>query len=112
MRCAIIEAETREEVMREMEDRMRNMEVMYSRRLMTEVSYLLFDILKLIMLQLEQNELKTDAKIDMLHQAGFFGSPEEPLRLNNGSEALKLDIGMTMVGAYLAIGSSADISGF
>lgn len=81
MRCAIIEAETREEVMREMEDRMRNMEVMYSRRLMTE---------------LEQNELKTDAKIDMLHQAGFFGSPEEPLRLNNGSEALKLDIGMTM----------------
>jgi acetyl-CoA carboxylase carboxyltransferase component len=38
MRCAIIEAETREEVMREMEERMRNMEVMYSRRLMTEVS--------------------------------------------------------------------------
>jgi hypothetical protein len=38
MRCAIIEAETREEVMREMEERMRNMEGMYSRRLMTEVS--------------------------------------------------------------------------
>jgi hypothetical protein len=38
MRCAIIEAETREEVMREMEERMRSMEVMYSRRLMTEVS--------------------------------------------------------------------------
>ena len=38
MRCAIIEADTREEVMREMEDRMRAMEQMYSRRLMNEVS--------------------------------------------------------------------------
>jgi hypothetical protein len=37
MRCAIIEAETREEVMREMEERMRNMEKMYTRRLMNEV---------------------------------------------------------------------------
>jgi len=37
MRCAIIEAETREEVMREMEERMRSMEAMHSRRLMTEV---------------------------------------------------------------------------
>ena len=38
MRCAIIEADTREEVMREMEARMRAMEQMYSRRLMNEVS--------------------------------------------------------------------------
>ncbi|KAG6891054.1 hypothetical protein C0995_014143 [Termitomyces sp. Mi166 len=60
MRCAIIEAETREEVMREMEERMRSMEEMYSRRLMKE---------------LEQNELKTDAKIDMLHRSGLFASP-------------------------------------
>lgn len=37
MRCAIIEAETREEVMREMEERMRSMERMYSKRLMDEV---------------------------------------------------------------------------
>jgi len=37
MRCALIEAETREEVMREMEERMRIMEAMYSRRLMNEV---------------------------------------------------------------------------
>lgn len=37
MRCALIEAETREEVMREMEERMRVMEAMYSRRLMNEV---------------------------------------------------------------------------
>ena len=37
MRCAIIEAETREEVMKEMEERMRSVERMYSRRLMNEV---------------------------------------------------------------------------
>ncbi|EKM83490.1 hypothetical protein AGABI1DRAFT_50654 [Agaricus bisporus var. burnettii JB137-S8] len=60
MRCAIIEAETREEVMLEMEERMRTMEEKYSRRLMSE---------------LEQNEIKTDAKIDLLHKAGLFGSP-------------------------------------
>ncbi|KAG5728561.1 Kinesin-like protein KIF20B [Termitomyces sp. T112] len=60
MQRAIIEAETREEVMREMEARMRSMEEMYSRRLMKE---------------LEQNELKTDAKIDMLHRSGLFASP-------------------------------------
>ena len=41
MRCAIIEAETREEVMHEMEGHMRSMEAMHSRRLMTEVSRLL-----------------------------------------------------------------------
>jgi hypothetical protein len=37
MRCAVIEAETREEVMREMEERMRKMEQMYTRRLRNEV---------------------------------------------------------------------------
>ncbi|KAJ7630551.1 kinesin-like protein [Roridomyces roridus] len=67
MRSAIIEAEVREEVMREMEERMATMERMYARRLMSEV---------------EQNEMKTDAKIDMLHQSGLFGSPvkRQPLR--------------------------------
>ncbi|KAF9481717.1 kinesin-domain-containing protein [Pholiota conissans] len=65
MRCALIEAETREEVMREMEERMRTMEAMYTRRLMSEM---------------EQNELKTDAKIDMLHQSGLFGSPTKASR--------------------------------
>ena len=39
MRCAIIEVETREEVMQEMEERMRTMENMYTRRLMKEVSF-------------------------------------------------------------------------
>lgn len=38
MRSALIEAETREEVMREMEDRMRIMEEKYSHRLMSEVN--------------------------------------------------------------------------
>ncbi|KAH7927415.1 kinesin-domain-containing protein [Leucogyrophana mollusca] len=59
LRCAIVEAETREEVMKEMEDRMRVMEKMYARRLMSEV---------------ERNEMKMDAKIDMLHQAGLLGT--------------------------------------
>ncbi|KAJ3547715.1 hypothetical protein NM688_g5374 [Phlebia brevispora] len=54
MRCAIIEADTREEVMQEMEERMHNMEKMYTRRLMKEI---------------EQNEAKMDAKIDMIQRA-------------------------------------------
>ncbi|KAF5312458.1 hypothetical protein D9619_003484 [Psilocybe cf. subviscida] len=60
MRCAMVEAETREEVIKEMEERMQHMEAVYARRLMRE---------------LEQSESKTDAKIDMLHQSGLFGSP-------------------------------------
>lgn len=43
MRCALIEAETREEVMREMEERMRSMEAMYARRLMSEVGQTVFE---------------------------------------------------------------------
>jgi kinesin family member 20 len=58
MRCAMVEAETREEVMQEMEQRMRNMERMFMKRITNEV---------------EQNEKKMDAKIDMLHQAGLLG---------------------------------------
>ncbi|KAG9314627.1 hypothetical protein JVU11DRAFT_5432 [Chiua virens] len=59
MRCAIVEAETREEVMEEMEERMRAVERTYAVRLMSEV---------------EHNERKTDAKIDMLHRAGLLGT--------------------------------------
>lgn len=78
MRCAIIEAETREEVMLEMEERMRTMEEKYSRRLMSEVKgpspiYRISNWHSTF--QLEQNEIKTDAKIDLLHKAGLFGSP-------------------------------------
>lgn len=61
MRCAITEAETREEVMEEMEERMRNMEKMYQKRITEEV---------------ERNERKMDAKIDMLHRNGLLGSRE------------------------------------
>ncbi|KAG7450141.1 kinesin-domain-containing protein [Guyanagaster necrorhizus] len=65
LRCADIEADTREEVMAEMEERMRMVENTYERRLRNEI---------------DQNNLKTDAKIDMLHQAGLF-SPVKQDRL-------------------------------
>lgn len=45
--------------MEEMEERMRNMEKMYLRRITDEV---------------EMNERKMDAKIDMLHRTGLLGS--------------------------------------
>ncbi|KAI0963139.1 hypothetical protein AcW1_000304 [Taiwanofungus camphoratus] len=61
VRCAIVEATTREEVMEEMEERMRSMEKMYKRRLVQEV---------------ERNEKKMDAKIDMLNQS----RPRPPIR--------------------------------
>ena len=83
MRCALLEAETREEVMREMEERMRKMEEMYSRRITSEVfsAPLVLDcLLTYGKYQWEQNELKTDAKIDMLHRSGLFGSPEKASR--------------------------------
>ena len=59
MRCAFTEAETREEVMEEMEQRMRNMEKMYLKRITDEV---------------KMNERKMDAKLDMLHGTGLLGS--------------------------------------
>jgi kinesin family protein 20 len=59
MRCAITEAEAREEVIEVMEERMRNMEKRYQKRLTNEV---------------EMNERKMDAKIDMLHRTGLLGS--------------------------------------
>ncbi|KAI1797554.1 kinesin-domain-containing protein [Ganoderma leucocontextum] len=54
LRCALIEAETREEVMVEMEERMRSMEDMFTRRLMRVM---------------EHNEEKMDAKLDMIQQS-------------------------------------------
>ncbi|KAJ3841324.1 kinesin-like protein [Lentinula raphanica] len=69
MRCALVEAEVRDEVMREMETRMADMEDMYTRRLAKEI---------------EQHEAKTDAKLDMLQRTGF-GSPmkrAQPQRSN------------------------------
>ncbi|KAI0374509.1 kinesin-domain-containing protein [Pilatotrama ljubarskyi] len=54
IRCALIEAETREEVMGEMEERMRSMEDMFARRLMRVM---------------EHNEEKMDAKLDMIQRS-------------------------------------------
>ncbi|RPD81655.1 kinesin-domain-containing protein [Lentinus tigrinus ALCF2SS1-7] len=54
LRCALIEAETREEVMVEMEERMRSMEDMFTRRLMRVM---------------EHNEEKLDAKLDMIQRS-------------------------------------------
>jgi kinesin family member 20 len=77
MRSAVIEAETREEVMREMEERIREMEKRFTRRLMNEVrlshgggrnTHLPFRHP-----QVELNEIRMDAKIDMLHHSGLIG---------------------------------------
>ncbi|KAK7694279.1 hypothetical protein QCA50_001460 [Cerrena zonata] len=54
MRAAIIEAEVREEIMSEMEERMRVMEARHTKMLLREV---------------ERNEMKMDAKIDMLQRS-------------------------------------------
>ncbi|TFY67741.1 hypothetical protein EVJ58_g1421 [Rhodofomes roseus] len=54
LRCAVVEAEVREEVMEEMEARMQSMEKTFKRRLMMEI---------------EHHEKKLDAKIDMMAQA-------------------------------------------
>ncbi|KAF8139970.1 kinesin-domain-containing protein [Boletus edulis] len=74
MRCAIVEAETREEVMKEMEERMRAVERTYATRLMSEV---------------ERNERKMDAKIDMLHQAGLLGTAKKPAVLSNSESEIE-----------------------
>ena len=63
--------------MREMEQRMADMEKMYKRQLLMEVRLRVrcYAIGADLSLQREQNELKTDAKIDMMRNAGIFGSP-------------------------------------
>ena len=58
MRAATVEAETRDEVAREGEARMRALEAAHARRIEREV---------------QRAEAKADAKIDMLHRAGLFG---------------------------------------
>ncbi|KAI0764440.1 P-loop containing nucleoside triphosphate hydrolase protein [Irpex lacteus] len=67
MRSVIIEAQTREEVMTEMEERMKRMEGVYSRRLMQEI---------------EQYEMKMDAKIEMLQRAGAGLASNPPPRMS------------------------------
>ncbi|KAJ3936725.1 MAG: kinesin-like protein [Lentinula lateritia] len=85
MRCALVEAEVRDEVMREMETRMADMEDMYTRRLTKEI---------------EQHEAKTDAKLDMLQRTGF-GSPvkkAQPQRSRiDWSQDEEEDVGLSFV---------------
>ncbi|KIK26563.1 hypothetical protein PISMIDRAFT_8906 [Pisolithus microcarpus 441] len=79
IRCAVVEAETREEVIKEMEERMREVERTYAQRLMSEV---------------ERNERKMDAKIDMLHQAGLLGTGKKSVTSESetdGSDSLDED---------------------
>ncbi|KAI0274873.1 P-loop containing nucleoside triphosphate hydrolase protein [Gloeopeniophorella convolvens] len=65
MRSAVVEAETRQEVMREMEERIQEIEKRFARRLMNEV---------------ELNERRMDAKIDMLHRSGMIGKSPSKAR--------------------------------
>ncbi|KAF8272945.1 P-loop containing nucleoside triphosphate hydrolase protein [Lactarius quietus] len=69
MRSAVIEAETREEVMREMEGRILEIEKRFTRRLMNEV---------------ELNEMRMDAKIDMLHRSGMIGQASSKVETQSG----------------------------
>lgn len=52
--------------------------------------------------QVQANEMKTDAKIDMLHQSGLFGSPvkrRQPERdLSEEEEEEEEDVEMSLVG--------------
>lgn len=58
-------------------------------------------------MQLERNELKTDAKIDMLHKAGLFGSPIKKAPAlpppSNLSEQEEEDVEMNLVNVYFGL---------
>ncbi|KAI9068005.1 kinesin-domain-containing protein [Trametes sanguinea] len=69
IRCALIEAETREEVMVEMEERMRSMEEMFTRRLMRVM---------------EHNEEKMDAKLDMIQRSRMLSGGSRVPRSEGG----------------------------
>ncbi|KAH9891024.1 kinesin-domain-containing protein [Cubamyces lactineus] len=69
IRCALIEAETREEVMGEMEERMRSMEDMFTRRLMRVM---------------EHNEERMDAKLDMIQRSRMLSGGSRVPRSEGG----------------------------
>lgn len=74
MRCAVVEAQVREEVVREMEERMADMEDMYARRHTRDVCsnfHRYQAVFSFHNLQIEEQEAKIDAKIDMLQRSGF-----------------------------------------
>ncbi|KAH9065928.1 kinesin-domain-containing protein [Lactarius vividus] len=75
MRSAVIEAETREEVMREMEERILEIEKRFTRRLMSEV---------------ELNEMRMDAKIDMLHRSGLVGQASSKAEKQLGGDSTRV----------------------
>lgn len=103
VRCALIEAETRDEVMREMEDRMMRMERMFTKRLMNEVKLLTASLFVAIdASQLEENQLKTDRKIDMLHQAGLIGAARHPEQDLNDLED-ELGVEESLVSLHMAL---------
>ena len=92
MRCAIVEAETREEVMQEMEARITDMQKGFAKRLRQAVStnaallpYLTHEFLKV-----EHSEAKTDAKIDMLHQFGAFNGKKTKPQTESESEEVDI----------------------
>lgn len=91
MRCALVEAETREEVMREMEERMRAVERTYALRLMSEVRQ--YSIQRICFAygarQVERNERKMDAKIDMLHQAGLLGTAKKTVEVSHSESEIE-----------------------
>lgn len=80
VRAAVIEAETREEVMEEMQQRMRAMEQMYAKRLMDQVA---------------ENEAKMEAKIGLLQRAGMFAAhesdPDEDAEVRDVEMSLVVD---------------------
>ncbi|KAI9444981.1 kinesin-domain-containing protein [Lactarius indigo] len=75
MRSAVIEAETREEVMGEMEERILEIEKRFTRRLMNEV---------------ELNEMRMDAKIDMLHRSGLVGQASSKTKKQSSGDSTRL----------------------
>ncbi|KAJ4471430.1 kinesin-like protein [Lentinula aciculospora] len=98
MRSALVEAEVRDEVMREMETRMADMEDMYTRRLAKEI---------------EQHEAKTDAKLDMLQQTGFRSPVKkaQPQRSRTDWSDEEEDVGLSFVQEEEEGNSSENSSG-
>lgn len=102
LRCALIEAETREEVMVEMEERMRSMEDMFTRRLMRVVrSFLLVCSrlwITLTIYQMEHNEEKLDAKLDMIQRSRLLSRVAVPRSEGGYSDSIADSIDSDAVG--------------
>ena len=95
MRCEIIEAETREEVMQEMAARMSEMQKMNAKRLQNAVRREVRPISRgrganesiTSHTQAELNEVKTNAKIDLLHQFGAFNAKKRNVKEEESGSA-------------------------